>query len=127
MIHFKLVFKLFIKLDYRLSSTGCRLYYLFILISTHTYMHLIVYVCVNFFVFSPFFVEHILKRALDTVKFFWVFLIRLTEDVISGLKSLCKDSLDISKVLCFEKTLLSIQQNKVKLAFRQLYFIPLLA
>ncbi len=90
-------------------------------------MHLIVYVCVNFFVFSPFFVEHILKRALDTVTFFWVFLIRLTEDVISGLKSLCKDSLDISKVLCFEKTLLSIQQNKVKLAFRQLYFIPLLA
>ncbi len=90
-------------------------------------MHLIVYVCVNFFVFYPFLVEHILKRALDTVKFFWVFLIRLTEDVISGLKSLCKDSLDISKVLRFEKTLLSIQQNKVKLAFRQLYFIPLLA
>ncbi|RXN09837.1 piezo-type mechanosensitive ion channel component 2-like protein [Labeo rohita] len=56
--------------------------------------------------------EHILKRTLDTLKFFWVFLLRLTEDVISGLKSLCKDSLDISKVLHFEKTLLSIQQNK---------------
>ncbi|KAL1268419.1 hypothetical protein QQF64_033782, partial [Cirrhinus molitorella] len=56
--------------------------------------------------------EHILKRILGTVKFFWVFLLCLTEDVISGLKSLCKDSLDISKVLHFEKTLLSIQQNK---------------
>ncbi|KAF4109184.1 hypothetical protein G5714_010257 [Onychostoma macrolepis] len=56
--------------------------------------------------------EHILKRTHDTVKFFWVFLICLTEDVISGLKSHCKDSLDISKVLRFEKTLLSIQQNK---------------
>ncbi|XP_043104872.1 piezo-type mechanosensitive ion channel component 2 [Puntigrus tetrazona] len=56
--------------------------------------------------------EHILKRALDTVKFFWVFLNCLTEDIISGLKSLCKDSLDISQVLRFEKTLLSIQQNK---------------
>uniref|UniRef100_A0A8C2F651 Piezo-type mechanosensitive ion channel component n=1 Tax=Cyprinus carpio TaxID=7962 RepID=A0A8C2F651_CYPCA len=70
-------------------------------------------------------VLHILKRTLDTVKFFWVFLICLTEDVISGLKSLCKDSLDISKVLRFEKTLLSIQQNKVMSVICQLYFIPL--
>uniref|UniRef100_A0A8C2HIW5 Piezo-type mechanosensitive ion channel component n=1 Tax=Cyprinus carpio TaxID=7962 RepID=A0A8C2HIW5_CYPCA len=70
-------------------------------------------------------INHILKRTLDTVKFFWVFLICLTEDVISGLKSLCKDSLDISKVLRFEKTLLSIQQNKVMSVICQLYFIPL--
>uniref|UniRef100_A0A8C1PE97 Piezo-type mechanosensitive ion channel component n=1 Tax=Cyprinus carpio TaxID=7962 RepID=A0A8C1PE97_CYPCA len=70
-------------------------------------------------------VLHILKRTLDTVKFFWVFLICLTEDVISGLKSLCKDSLDISKVLRFEKTLLSIQQNKVMSVICQSYFIPL--
>ncbi|XP_039538846.1 LOW QUALITY PROTEIN: piezo-type mechanosensitive ion channel component 2 [Pimephales promelas] len=56
--------------------------------------------------------EHIFKRILDTVKFLWVFLLYLTEDAISGLKSLCKDSLNISKVLRLEKTLLSIQQNK---------------
>ncbi|ROI52198.1 Piezo-type mechanosensitive ion channel component 2, partial [Anabarilius grahami] len=56
--------------------------------------------------------EHIFRRILDTVRFLWVFLLRLTEDVISGLKSLCKDSLDISKVLRLEKSLLSIQQNK---------------
>lgn len=59
------------------------------------------------------------------MKFLWVFLHRLTEDVISGLKSLCKDSLDISKVLRLEKTLLSIQQNKVMSMFCQLYFTPL--
>ncbi|XP_056321992.1 LOW QUALITY PROTEIN: piezo-type mechanosensitive ion channel component 2 [Danio aesculapii] len=56
--------------------------------------------------------EHIFRRILDTVKFLWVFLLRLTEDAISGLNALCKDSLNISKVLRFEKTLLSIQQNK---------------
>lgn len=56
------------------------------------------------------------------MKFLWVFLLRLTEDVISALKSLCKDSLDISKVLRLEKTLLSIQQNKV---MSMLCFTPL--
>lgn len=57
--------------------------------------------------------DHILKRILDVMKFLWVFLVSLTEDIISGLKSLCKDSLDISKVLRFERALLSQQQKKV--------------
>ncbi|KAA0716169.1 Piezo-type mechanosensitive ion channel component 2 [Triplophysa tibetana] len=58
--------------------------------------------------------DHILKRILDVVKFLWVFLVSLTEDIISGLKSVCKDSLDISKVLRFERALLSQQQKKGK-------------
>nr|XP_055071604.1 piezo-type mechanosensitive ion channel component 2 isoform X1 [Misgurnus anguillicaudatus] len=58
--------------------------------------------------------DHILKRILDTLKFLWVFLLSLVEDIISGLKSLCKDSLDISNVLHFEKALLSKQQKKGK-------------
>ncbi|KAI7808253.1 putative piezo-type mechanosensitive ion channel component 2 [Triplophysa rosa] len=58
--------------------------------------------------------DPILKRTLDVLKFLWVFLVSLTEDIISGLKSLCKDSLDISKVLRFERALLSQQQRKGK-------------
>ncbi|XP_052003940.1 piezo-type mechanosensitive ion channel component 2 [Xyrauchen texanus] len=56
--------------------------------------------------------EYRFKRTLDTVKFLWVFLLSLTEDLIAALKSLCKDSLDISKVLRFERALLSKQQKK---------------
>lgn len=37
----------------------------------------------------------------------------LVDDLTEGLNSLCKDNLDISKVLRFERTLLSQQQRKV--------------
>ncbi|TRY91695.1 hypothetical protein DNTS_003339, partial [Danionella cerebrum] len=55
--------------------------------------------------------EPLFQRALLTLKFLWVFLLCLTEDSISALNSLCKDSLNISRVLRLEKTLLSKQHS----------------
>ncbi|XP_035513016.1 piezo-type mechanosensitive ion channel component 2 [Morone saxatilis] len=58
--------------------------------------------------------ENILQRVISTLKFSWVFIQSLLDDLTGGLNSFCKDSLDISKVLCFERALLTQQQKKGK-------------
>ncbi|KAM4570603.1 piezo-type mechanosensitive ion channel component 2 [Fundulus diaphanus] len=58
--------------------------------------------------------ENILQRILSTLKFSWVFLQSLTDDLTGGLNAFCKDSLDISKVLRLERALLNQQQKKGK-------------
>lgn len=59
------------------------------------------------------FTENIIQRIISTLKFIWTFALVLVDDLTEGLNSLCKDNLDISKVLRFERTLLSQQQKKV--------------
>ncbi|RVE70309.1 hypothetical protein OJAV_G00063360 [Oryzias javanicus] len=58
--------------------------------------------------------ENIIQRIINTVKFGWVFLQSLLDDLTDGLNSFCKDNLDISKVLRFERALLNQQQKKGK-------------
>ncbi|XP_070824614.1 piezo-type mechanosensitive ion channel component 2 [Chaetodon trifascialis] len=58
--------------------------------------------------------ENILQRIVNTLKFSWVFVQALLDDLTEGLNSFCKDNLDISKVLRFERALLSQQQKKGK-------------
>uniref|UniRef100_A0A668U3X8 Piezo-type mechanosensitive ion channel component n=1 Tax=Oreochromis aureus TaxID=47969 RepID=A0A668U3X8_OREAU len=53
-------------------------------------------------------------RIISTIKFSWVFLQSLLDDLTEGLNSFCKDNLDISKVLRFERALLNQQQKKGK-------------
>ncbi|KAI5094834.1 piezo-type mechanosensitive ion channel component 1, partial [Silurus meridionalis] len=53
------------------------------------------------------------ERIIDCLKFSLVFFRSLIDDITEGLNSFCKDNLDISKVLRFERALLSKQQNKV--------------
>uniref|UniRef100_A0A8C7YN25 Piezo-type mechanosensitive ion channel component n=1 Tax=Oryzias sinensis TaxID=183150 RepID=A0A8C7YN25_9TELE len=69
-------------------------------------MHIIfLFVCL-------FLTENIVQRIINTVKFGWVFLQSLLDDLTDGLNSFCKDNLDISKVLRFERALLHQQQKK---------------
>ncbi|XP_028841723.1 piezo-type mechanosensitive ion channel component 2 [Denticeps clupeoides] len=56
--------------------------------------------------------ENVMQRAVYILKLSWVLLLSLTDDLISGLNSFCKDNLGISKVLRFERALLAQQQNK---------------
>ncbi|XP_062282616.1 piezo-type mechanosensitive ion channel component 2 [Scomber scombrus] len=58
--------------------------------------------------------ENILQRLINTLKFSWVFFQSLLDDLTQGLNSFCGDHIAISKVLCFERTLLSQQQKKGK-------------
>ncbi|XP_054465286.1 piezo-type mechanosensitive ion channel component 2 [Anoplopoma fimbria] len=58
--------------------------------------------------------ENILQRIINTLKFSLVFVKSLLDDLTGGLNSFCKETLDISKVLCFERALLSQQQKKGK-------------
>uniref|UniRef100_A0A7N8XGX8 Piezo-type mechanosensitive ion channel component n=1 Tax=Mastacembelus armatus TaxID=205130 RepID=A0A7N8XGX8_9TELE len=58
--------------------------------------------------------ENILQRIVNTLKFSWVFLQSLLDDLTDGLNSFCKANLDISKVLRFERALLNQQQKKGK-------------
>ncbi|XP_015233211.1 PREDICTED: piezo-type mechanosensitive ion channel component 2-like [Cyprinodon variegatus] len=58
--------------------------------------------------------ENILQRILSTLKFIFVFLQSLIDDMTDGLNAFCKDSLDISKVLRLERALLNQQQKKGK-------------
>ncbi|XP_029974309.1 piezo-type mechanosensitive ion channel component 2 [Salarias fasciatus] len=58
--------------------------------------------------------ENILHRVINTIKFSWVFVQSLLDDLTQGLNSFCKESLDISKVLRFERALLSQQLKKGK-------------
>lgn len=57
--------------------------------------------------------ENILQRVISTLKFSFVFVQSLLDDVTQGLNSFCKNSLNISKVLRFERSLLNQQQKKV--------------
>ncbi|KAM9342468.1 piezo-type mechanosensitive ion channel component 2 [Pholidichthys leucotaenia] len=58
--------------------------------------------------------ENILQRVISTLKFSWVFVQSLLDDLTDGLNSFCKDSRDISKVLSFERALLNQQLKKGK-------------
>ncbi|KAK1898996.1 Piezo-type mechanosensitive ion channel component 2, partial [Dissostichus eleginoides] len=58
--------------------------------------------------------ENILQRVVSTLKFGVVFVKALLDDLTQGLNSFCKEGLDISKVLRFERALLSQQQKKGK-------------
>ncbi|XP_029291030.1 LOW QUALITY PROTEIN: piezo-type mechanosensitive ion channel component 2 [Cottoperca gobio] len=58
--------------------------------------------------------ENILQRVVNTLKFSIVFVKSLLDDLTECLNSFCKESLDISKVLRFERALLSQQKNKGK-------------
>ncbi|XP_071331067.1 piezo-type mechanosensitive ion channel component 2 [Trachinotus anak] len=58
--------------------------------------------------------ENILQRTINTLKFSWVFIQSLFDDLTEGLNSFCKDNLDISKVLRLERALLNQQQKKGK-------------
>ncbi|XP_047463265.1 piezo-type mechanosensitive ion channel component 2 [Mugil cephalus] len=58
--------------------------------------------------------ENILQRVISTLKFALVFIQSLLDDMTEGLNSFCKDNLDISKVLRFERALLGQQQKKGK-------------
>uniref|UniRef100_A0A087XPM9 Uncharacterized protein n=1 Tax=Poecilia formosa TaxID=48698 RepID=A0A087XPM9_POEFO len=58
--------------------------------------------------------ENILQRVLNTLKFSWMFLQSLLDDLTDSLNDFCKDSLDISKVLRLERALLNQQQKKGK-------------
>lgn len=62
---------------------------------------------------SPVLTENILQRVVSTLKFSWAFVQSLLDDLTEGLNSFCKDNLDISKVLRFERALLNQQQKKV--------------
>uniref|UniRef100_A0A665UH78 Uncharacterized protein n=1 Tax=Echeneis naucrates TaxID=173247 RepID=A0A665UH78_ECHNA len=53
-------------------------------------------------------------RVISTLKFTWVFFQWLLDDMTEGLNAFCKDNLDISKVLRFERALLNQQQKKVR-------------
>uniref|UniRef100_A0A669F886 Uncharacterized protein n=1 Tax=Oreochromis niloticus TaxID=8128 RepID=A0A669F886_ORENI len=59
-------------------------------------------------------------RIISTIKFSWVFLQSLLDDLTEGLNSFCKDNLDISKVLRFERALLNQQQKKFTFQARTL-------
>ncbi|XP_053705319.1 piezo-type mechanosensitive ion channel component 2 [Synchiropus splendidus] len=58
--------------------------------------------------------ENILQRVISTLKFSFALLQSLLDDLTEGLNSFCKDNLDISKVLRFERALLNQQQKKGK-------------
>ncbi|KAK5863316.1 hypothetical protein PBY51_000354 [Eleginops maclovinus] len=58
--------------------------------------------------------ENILQRFVSTLKFGVVFVKSLLDDLTQGLNSFCTESLDISKVLRFERALLCQQQKKGK-------------
>lgn len=61
-----------------------------------------------------FLTENVLQRVINTLKFSLVFIKSLLDDLTGGLNSFCKETLDISKVLRFERALLSQQQKKVR-------------
>ncbi|TNN60308.1 Piezo-type mechanosensitive ion channel component 2 [Liparis tanakae] len=58
--------------------------------------------------------ENLLQRVISNLKFFVVFIQYLLDDMTGGLNSFCKETLEISTVLRFERALLSQQQNKGK-------------
>ncbi|XP_038863404.1 piezo-type mechanosensitive ion channel component 2-like [Salvelinus namaycush] len=58
--------------------------------------------------------ENIFQRIIYSLKFLWVFILSLLDDITEGLNSFCKDNQDITKVLRFERALLGQQQKKGK-------------
>ncbi|XP_056158031.1 piezo-type mechanosensitive ion channel component 2-like, partial [Lampris incognitus] len=56
--------------------------------------------------------ETVFQRCISTLNFSWVFILSLVDDLTESLNCFCKDSQDISKVLCFERALLGQQQRK---------------
>ncbi|XP_066558966.1 piezo-type mechanosensitive ion channel component 2 [Amia ocellicauda] len=58
--------------------------------------------------------ESMIQRLIDTVRFARVFVHSLLDDLTDGLNSFCKDNLDISKVLRFERAMLDQEMKKGK-------------
>nr|XP_029521203.1 piezo-type mechanosensitive ion channel component 2-like [Oncorhynchus nerka] len=58
--------------------------------------------------------DNLFQRIIYSLKFLWVFILSLLDDVTEGLNSFCKDNQDITKVLRFERALLGQQQKKGK-------------
>nr|XP_048676526.1 piezo-type mechanosensitive ion channel component 2-like [Caretta caretta] len=58
--------------------------------------------------------ESIIERIINTVKFTWVFVQALLDDITEALNSLCKNNLDIANVLRIERCMLWREINKGK-------------
>ncbi|XP_031649162.1 piezo-type mechanosensitive ion channel component 2-like [Oncorhynchus kisutch] len=58
--------------------------------------------------------DNLFQRIIYSLKFLWVFILSLLDDLTEGLNSFCKDNQDITKVLRFERALLGQQQKKGK-------------
>ncbi|XP_074975098.1 piezo-type mechanosensitive ion channel component 2-like [Caretta caretta] len=56
--------------------------------------------------------ESIIERIINTVKFTWVFVQALLDDITEALNSLCKNNLDIANVLRIERCMLWREINK---------------
>uniref|UniRef100_A0A8C3RQQ0 Piezo-type mechanosensitive ion channel component n=1 Tax=Chelydra serpentina TaxID=8475 RepID=A0A8C3RQQ0_CHESE len=65
--------------------------------------------------FFPVLTENIIERIINTIKFTWVFVQALLDDITEALNSLCKNNLDIANVLRIERYMLWREINKVSL------------
>ncbi|XP_068119991.1 piezo-type mechanosensitive ion channel component 2-like isoform X2 [Hyperolius riggenbachi] len=63
--------------------------------------------------------ENIIQRAINFVRFSWVFIQALADDTIESLNSLCKDSVDIATVLKMERLMLQRNLEKGKVASQE--------
>ncbi|XP_064420242.1 piezo-type mechanosensitive ion channel component 2-like [Latimeria chalumnae] len=59
--------------------------------------------------------DNVIQRLIITLKFNWVFIQAVLDDLIAALNSLCKDNLDIATVLRTERCLLGQELRKGKL------------
>uniref|UniRef100_A0A8C3XJ29 Piezo-type mechanosensitive ion channel component n=1 Tax=Chelydra serpentina TaxID=8475 RepID=A0A8C3XJ29_CHESE len=83
-------------------------------------LFLIILSSVNHFLFVttcffPVLTENIIERIINTIKFTWVFVQALLDDITEALNSLCKNNLDIANVLRIERYMLWREINKVSL------------
>ncbi|XP_043944909.1 piezo-type mechanosensitive ion channel component 2-like [Protopterus annectens] len=73
--------------------------------------------------------ESLFQRVLNIIKFTWVFIQALLDDLIGALNSLCKHHLDIATVLKMERWILGTELRKGKVAsqdsIRQFYNVRL--
>ncbi|KAM8945740.1 piezo-type mechanosensitive ion channel component 2-like [Pelodytes ibericus] len=63
--------------------------------------------------------ENIIQRIINIVKFTWVFIQALADDIIETLNTFCKDSVDIATVLRMERCMLQRNLDKGKEASQE--------
>ncbi|KAM5126732.1 piezo-type mechanosensitive ion channel component 2-like [Mantella aurantiaca] len=63
--------------------------------------------------------ENIIQRVINIVKFSWVFIQALADDIIESLNVFCKDSVDIATVLRMERCMLQRNLDKGKEASQE--------
>ncbi|XP_075034415.1 piezo-type mechanosensitive ion channel component 2-like, partial [Mixophyes fleayi] len=63
--------------------------------------------------------ENIVQRIINIVKFSWVFIQALSDDIIETLNAFCKDSVDIATVLRMERCMLQRNLDKGKEASQE--------